>query len=532
MKTRYIRLCAIVLFCTSAFNGPTIVLATENVVVTETVTPAVESSLSTDGTTDILSDNTATVTPELPAPSEAQIPSTEAPSVVPSLLSDHVKYMVGFTDGTMQPNKVLSRAEAVALIYRLLASPESGNVAVSFSDVHDSDWFAQPVCALAQLGMLENDSAFRPQDAITRAGFVAILVHLAPDAPDNVQFPDVPVNYWAAHCIGQAATLGWVSGFPDGSFGPERTLSRAEACAILNRITGRSGDSTRAKVFLGLGLYKDVHATHWAGTAICEATLPHTASGAMTSESWDDLDYNSLHFTPGVHDVSGTLYAVNRNGSLIRNGAIGAYMADMEGRLTAVRSGYQSNVPYISMLDGLGATVGCEPISSLMGLRAKGFATNIDPRTFLAKLPASNSNPEYGFVGSPYRSDGRYSSINPRPLTVYCNTYCGGSSACADFSGVSIEAVRQELLAGNLIVAYQTYWWQPIRYGNFIIDGHYKPMVVNNHVRLIAGYDPTKGYYVSDPYNPQCPGKSYQYWIDASTFDKLWNQRKMGMVIR
>ena len=141
MKTRYIRLCAIVLFCTSAFNGPTIVLATENVVVTETVTPAVESSLSTDGTTDILSDNTATVTPELPAPSEAQIPSTEAPSVVPSLLSDHVKYMVGFTDGTMQPNKVLSRAEAVALIYRLLASPESGNVAVSFSDVHDSDWF-------------------------------------------------------------------------------------------------------------------------------------------------------------------------------------------------------------------------------------------------------------------------------------------------------------------------------------------------------------------------------------------------------
>lgn len=127
MKTRYIRLCAIVLFCTSAFNGPTIVLATENVVVTETVTPAVESSLSTDGTTDILSDNTATVTPELPAPSEAQIPSTEAPSVVPSLLSDHVKYMVGFTDGTMQPNKVLSRAEAVALIYRLLASPESGS---------------------------------------------------------------------------------------------------------------------------------------------------------------------------------------------------------------------------------------------------------------------------------------------------------------------------------------------------------------------------------------------------------------------
>lgn len=536
MKPFFSRLCATLLLCAFGLNCSNMALATESTSVPpENATTTVIPIVSEDMTATADDQNTPTDQP-LPNTSQEPLPASDAPSLdtapPPSLLSDHVNYMVGFTDGTMQPNKALSRAEATALIYRLLANPDSGTGTVPFTDIHDNDWFAEPVRALARLGMLENASTFRPKDAITRAEFVTILVHLAPDAQGSAQFPDVPQEHWAAKSIGQAVALGWVSGFPDGTFGPERSLSRAEACAILNRITGRSGDTTRAKVLLSLGLYKDVHANHWAGTTICEATVPHSASGAMASESWDTLDYDSLRFIPGVHNIAGTLYAVDRTGHLIRNGAVGAYMADMQGRLTATQSSYQSTVPYISMLDGLGAIVGCEPISALMGLRAKGFATATSPRSFLAQLPYSDSNPEYGFVGSPYHSDGRYSSINPRPLTAYCNTYCNGQTACANFSGASIAAVRQELLAGNLIVSYQTYWWQPIRYGNFIIDGQWQSMIANNHVRLIAGYDPNLGYYVSDPYNPQCPGEPYQYWINAQTFESLWNQRKMGMVIR
>lgn len=536
MKPFRHRLCATVLLCTMVFSGPTTALATENLSVVAEDTSTPETATPLEEAIDASGDHTAPVEPVPPTTPETPMSPPEEPPadspLPPTLITEHVKYMVGFTDGTMKPNKALSRAEAVSLIHRLLADPESGTGTVPFTDIKDSDWFAGPVRALARLGMLENDTRFRPQDTITRAEFVTILIHLAPDAEGNAQFSDVPQDHWAAQPIAQAVALGWVSGFPDGTFGPERSLSRAEACAILNRITGRSGDAARAKVLLGLGLYKDVHMNHWAGTTICEASVVHHANGAMTSESWDGLDYDSLRFTPGVHNIAGTLYAVDRHGRLVRNDAIGAYMADMQGRLTATQTSYQSTVPYISMLDGLGATVGCEPISSLMGLRAKGFATETNPRTFLARLPYADSNPDYGFVGSPYHSDGRYSSINPRPLTAYCNTYCGGAAACADFSGASIAAVRQELLCGNLIVAYQTYWWEPIRYGKFLIDGRWQSMVANNHVRLIAGYDPTLGYYVSDPYNPQSPGAPYQYWIDAQTFETLWNQRKMGMVIR
>ena len=88
------------------------------------------------------------------------------------------------------------------------------------------------------------------------------------------------------------------------------------------------------------------------------------------------------------------------------------------------------------------------------------------PQEFLDDLPYAESNPADGFVGSPYYSDGRYSSIDPAPLADYCNALCG-TLLCADISGYSVEDVRRELLAGNYIVAYQTFWWKPVSYADF-----------------------------------------------------------------
>lgn len=167
-----------------------------------------------------------------------------------------------------------------------------------------------------------------------------------------------------------------------------------------------------------------------------------------------------------------------------------------------------------------------------MGLQGKGFATGVSASDFLNNLPYSASNPAYGFVGSPYYSDGRYSSIDPAPLANYCNTYCSDAAVCEDITGYSVQEIQRELLAGNFIVAYQTFSWASVRYANFYIDGVLTPKVANNHVRLIYGYDPARGYLVSDPYNASCRWQTYQYWIDSASFDYCWNQRKMGMVIR
>lgn len=99
--------------------------------------------------------------------------------------------------------------------------------------------------------------------------------------------------------------------------------------------------------------------------------------------------------------------------------------------LTQTASSYQqSYVPYISQIDEIYAWMGCEPISALMGLKTLGYAQNVTPTAFLNALPITSSDPAKGFVGSPYHSDGRYSSIDPAPLADFCNRYTNGADVC------------------------------------------------------------------------------------------------------
>lgn len=452
-------------------------------------------------------------------------------ATTPALTSEHIAYIAGYPDGTMAPNDTVTRAEAVTFLYRLLADPDSGTAPCEYTDVTDDDWFTEPVRAVCRLGLIANGTDFRPDDAITRAEFVAILVKLAGDVTSDAHFSDVPEDHWAADVIAKAATLGWVLGYKDGTFQPDKTLTRAEACAIFNRVTARSGDNEQATALLTLGLYSDVTADHWAGTDIVEASISHTPGQTLLSEHWDAIDTGSHHFTPGIHEVNGVRYAVDRDGLLLTEQTIGAYTAGANGILAQTSRSFASAVPYISQLDGLDAEMGCEPISALMGLKGKGFAEDVTPQEFLDDLPYAESDPADGFVGSPYYSDGRYSSIDPAPLADYCNALCG-IDLCADISGCSVEDVRRELLAGNYIVAYQTFWWKPVSYADFNIDGTLTPMVANNHVRLICGYDPERGYLVSDPYNYYNAWRTDQYWVASGFFDYCWNQRQMGMVIR
>lgn len=462
---------------------------------------------------------------------DQHITTSPASDHPPTLTRDHVAYIAGYPDSTIQPSRTVTRAEAATFIYRLLQTPETGTLPCSYTDVTQNDWFAAPVRALCRLGLVSNGDTFRPNDAITRAEFVAILTKLTTEIDTDLYFSDVSTDYWAAKAISQAAALGWVNGYNDGTFHPEATLTRAEACAILNRVTNRRGDTNQAKALLALGLYNDVSPDYWAATAIVEASVPHTTSFSLQNENWTGTTAKDFSFAPGIHNINGLLYAVNHDGLLLTNQTIGAYTANANGVLTQTNASYAINVPYISQLDDLHAEMGCEPISALMGLQGKGYALDISPTTFLDQLPYADSNPADGFVGSPYYSDGRYSSIDPAPLAAYCNQLCG-VSLCEDFSGATIEEVRHELLAGNFIVAYQTFWWKPVSYSDFTIDGHTTTMVSNNHARLICGYDPARGYLVSDPYNYYNTGKTNQYWVAAASFEYCWNQRQKGMVIR
>lgn len=115
----------------------------------------------------------------------------ESPSEVPAgpaLRQDHVRYMEGFPQGTFQPEKQLTRAQAAQLVYRLLAQPESGTGDCSYTDVPSSQWYAQPVRALCALGLFDNGTPSR-RSGHTRAEFVDLLVRLKPQAEGTAVFP-------------------------------------------------------------------------------------------------------------------------------------------------------------------------------------------------------------------------------------------------------------------------------------------------------------------------------------------------------
>lgn len=455
---------------------------------------------------------------------------------VPALLTAHVRYMEGFPEGTFLPDQQLTRAQAAQMVYRLLAAPDSGMGPCSYADVPASQWYAKAVTALCRLGLFDDGSQFRPEDIITRAEFVDLLVRLRPDAQGQAVFSDVPAWHWAAQQIGAAVQLGWINGYPDGTFKPDKGLSRAEACTIINRMTGRTGDTAQATKIIGLGLYSDVTIDYWAALTIAEASVSHTPQVSGAVETWYGVDLSALTFTAGFHDVGNQLFYVDRYGKLAISKMVGAYSAGASGALTLTSWSYRMpNVPYISQIDNIYAWVGCEAVSTLMGLQAKGYALNTPLKTFLDYLPRSASDPEKGFVGSPYvpdKSKKTRTTIYPAKLAEYANSYCGGDIVCQDFRGASVTDLQRELLAGNCVVAYMTLWWKEPFYRNYVIEGQVQSLVSNNHAVLVCGYDPDKGYFISDPYNYYNRGQVHQYWENAQTFEKIWNERKVGMVLR
>lgn len=490
-------------------------------------------------------------TPETPADGVSEDkstqPSNEEEGIMPInetvpprteavLKQGHPPYMEGYPNSSFQPDRTLTRAQAAQVVYRLIENPDAGQGSCGYTDVAQDAWYAPCVRALCALGLFDDGAKFRPDEPCTRAEFVDLFYRLAPTEADPAQFPDVPADHWASAQISSAVAQGWLSGYPDGRFQPDKALTRAEACTMINRICRRSGDSAQAGRLLQLGLFSDVRSSHWAAAAIVEAAVAHTPSADGSAEQWGPLDLSGMRFPQGFHTVGDQLCYVDRHGKLVTDRRLGAYSADANGVLTQVDPAYQMpDVPYFSQIDDIGAWVGCEAVATLSGLQAKGFAKDVPLRTFLDDLPRSSSDPEKGFVGSPYVPDTTKrtrTTIYPAKLAEYTNSYCNGEVLCSDFRGATIEELQRELLAGNCVVGYLTLWWATPFYRNYIIEGQTQRLVSNNHAILVCGYDPEKGYYISDPYNYYNRGQVHQYWENAATFERIWNERKTGMVMR
>lgn len=220
------------------------------------------------------------------------------PDKTPEALNgdDHFDYVVGYSDGLVHPERNITRAEVASIFFRLLQDDvREKNLTDQnpFNDVFTDDWFNVAVSTMYDMDIVygRDNNNFDPNAYITRAEFAAIAARFDSEgySGENL-FTDID-GHWAANQINRAAEKGWISGYPDGTFGPDRYITRAEAVTMINRVLNRLPESADA-LHEDMNVFPDnMDTTVWYYLAIQEATSSHEYEKDKDGvyETWTDV---------------------------------------------------------------------------------------------------------------------------------------------------------------------------------------------------------------------------------------------------
>lgn len=220
------------------------------------------------------------------------------PDETPEALNgdDHFDYVVGYSDGLVHPERNITRAEVASIFFRLLQDDvREKNLTDQnpFNDVFTDDWFNVAVSTMYDMDIVygRDNNNFDPNAYITRAEFAAIAARFDSEgySGENL-FTDID-GHWAANQINRAAEKGWISGYPDGTFGPDRYITRAEAVTMINRVLNRLPESADA-LYEDMNVFPDnMDTTAWYYLAIQEATSSHEYEKDKDGvyETWTDV---------------------------------------------------------------------------------------------------------------------------------------------------------------------------------------------------------------------------------------------------
>jgi len=210
--------------------------------------------------------------------------------------TDHRAYINGYSNGTFRPAGTLTRAEAAQMLYNLLTSESRSKYYVttnSFTDVNAGKWYNAAVSTLANAGVVSGyaDGTFKPAIAVTRGEFVKMIVAMYGVNPSaSASYSDVSSANWAYQYVATASAQGWMGGYPDGTFRPGRSISRAEAVTFLNRVLGRSCDTSYAAANArSLKTFSDIATGAWYYGAVIEAANGHNYTRNGGAETWTGL---------------------------------------------------------------------------------------------------------------------------------------------------------------------------------------------------------------------------------------------------
>lgn len=215
----------------------------------------------------------------------------------------------------MRPGLSLSTA-ALLLSQLLFILPARAAV---FPDVPDGHPFQMPIEALSAQKVIGGnpDGTFKPDKPVNRAELLAMLYRASAKTPDGSKrfcFPDAQPGSWYELYVCDAASRGFVKGYEDGAFRPNKEVNRVEALKMITLVMGMqvpevSGDTSFVT-------QSDVDFTQWYGKYVLHAfnmsILPVVGMDASRFGPGDFLKrgeaaayiYNALHATPRIASSS------------------------------------------------------------------------------------------------------------------------------------------------------------------------------------------------------------------------------------
>ena len=234
--------------------------------------------------------------PYIPTPAPAPQPAKPALNT-----ADHYAYLMGYPDGTVRPGGSITRAEATTIFFRLLTEESRSQFWATenrYSDVSAGRWYNNAVSTMTRAGIVNGypDGTFRPNAPITRAEMAKIIALFAKLEPSAERFPDT-AGHWAEAYIRLAAGNGWIEGYPDGTFRPNQSITRAETVTMIDRVLERvPKDESRLLPHETMLTFPDCRPGQWFYIAVQEAANSHiyerAASEQHGDERWKDLRDN------------------------------------------------------------------------------------------------------------------------------------------------------------------------------------------------------------------------------------------------
>lgn len=222
------------------------------------------------------------------------VSTDKAVTVVPTLnTDDHYAYVVGYPDGTVQPQGDITRAEAATIFFRLLSDSSRSyywSTTNDYTDVNSGDWYNNAISTLSNAGIISGypDGTFRPNAPITRAEMAKIIAVFAKLDTRVDRFTDID-GHWAESYIRLAAGNEWIEGYPNGTFKPQQSITRAETMTMINRVLERVPSKiSHLLPYEKMLTFVDNNPGDWFYIAVQEATNSHTYQRSVRETKGDE----------------------------------------------------------------------------------------------------------------------------------------------------------------------------------------------------------------------------------------------------